>query len=307
LRKIRTDARERAVYIRRAKASRARGDLYAIKKEIIFVKFNEKFDIFVSKVALKFRPVLYYEEDNGRHARGLVQASGDLWAIHQAHLKANFGNHDIKLICFIYRRKEKIHTDRWVMSIRFTDPNWIDISAILIAPSDGIEKSLEKKSFKETLAQAQLVFSRVESEPGNRIRKLLKLVEKLPYDKAKELWYYDSWEIQALLNKGKERREKVWKEKDWERWKRHPFAGWPTYSRRGGITNQRLLESLMDSDKSAFESNNWMIKRYASGSNIENDYFQAFWDHFAQLKNDPNHLYSVFKGKSHGIHGRSKE
>lgn len=295
--KIRTDYAEREVYKKRARAGIKRGDRLVKKTRIRPIRFNENFETFAANVAYELRDAIVYRSDGGRFARGLVRASQQLWDIHKAHKHAKLPPHEIKLEYILFRREHGLNTGRWVMMIHFNDPNWIDMSGDMVIPGDAFKKSREEDSFEEVLAQAHLAMAGDATPQGARIRKLLALVDRLPYQKAKSLWYYDAWEIQAFLNAGKEKRKEMWERKDWKRWRRYPFASWNTYSIRGGITNQTLKASLLESDKWAFKGKEWLQKRKTSGSNIENDYFHAFFDHFVKLVADRQHLYSVYKAK----------
>jgi hypothetical protein len=60
-----------------------RGDLQVISVHPINPKFDPDFDVFAATVAYELRHRLYYRTDEGKNARGLVRATGDLATLHK--------------------------------------------------------------------------------------------------------------------------------------------------------------------------------------------------------------------------------
>jgi hypothetical protein len=297
MKKLETNYAEQEVYRKRYLAATKRGDRYIKKTRPLLVQFKNDLDNFGAQVAHSLRTYVVYRSDGGRFARGLVRASNDLEDIHKAYKASGFkSGWEMRLFAHLFRRKDKLHLNRWVMSIRFVAPDWIEVSDELVEASASTTKIIHQKGFQDFLEAAHLVSSTIETLRGIRIRKILELADRLPYHKAIKLWYYDPWEIQGFLDASREKRKKIFDTKRYKDWRRYPFAGWRKFNTYNGvITNEDIKRSLIDFHDDAYKSKMWYHKRETSGSNIENDYYRAFNSHLKKLENDSNHMYSIYK------------
>jgi hypothetical protein len=190
----RLDYAVREIFRKRADAARKRGDRYSSSMELHSVNFDSDFDKFAANVAHGLRTKVYYRSDGGNFARGLVRASGDLELIHKAYMASsppppNGGQ--IRLRAHFFRRKDPVAENRWVMSIRFTAPDWgfFDEDVIVASP-DRIRKG--RASLMDDVLQCALMFAdEISGTTGKRIRAMVALADRLDYPENENLWYYN--------------------------------------------------------------------------------------------------------------------
>src|SRR5688572_20087366 len=120
----RTDFTDIAVIDQRRQEAFERGDKRWVSRHRIEAEFDTDFDVFAANVAHELRTYLYYRTDNGKNARGLVRATGDLKVIHEILRTATPRKPNgtaIRLTAILERRRDPDANMRWVMAIRFND------------------------------------------------------------------------------------------------------------------------------------------------------------------------------------------
>jgi hypothetical protein len=162
------------------------------------VNYNSNFDEFAASVAFALRTMIVYRTDGGRFARGLVRATGDLQNIH-ADLRGTKvpDGSPVRLIARLYRRRDPIAANRWVMSIQFAhvteDVIHGDKDDPVVASPDVTDNS--NKHFTETVLHHAIVLfgdrHKFPGDRGDRIRKWLEIADRLGYPRNWNMWYYN--------------------------------------------------------------------------------------------------------------------
>jgi hypothetical protein len=178
---------------RRAEQAIARGDKYVGTPKPLTVAYAAAFDDFAARAAHELRHDMVYRSDGGRIARGIVRGSGDLKLIHEGLAADGIGPEDpVALVAHLFRRRDKLAPNQWVMSIRFrmqvssSDGQTFDIP---VDPVD-VQKQLCTASDK-VISAAALVAAGIQGEPGKRIRKMVAMADQRSCQHAAQLWYYN--------------------------------------------------------------------------------------------------------------------
>jgi hypothetical protein len=188
---------------RRARAALVRGDQPRPRKVVIIdVPYSADFDVFAANVAHAIRGEVVYRSDGGVFARGFVRASGDLNKLHDffRHPENRPGS-TVRLVGYLWRRRDPVASMHWVMSIRFALPT-IDIGqdeAEQITARQDVMVGLEKDLVEQILDQATTATdSSAWNRPDKwgidrvkRIRDWVHLAHFSGYPALLNLWYYD--------------------------------------------------------------------------------------------------------------------
>lgn len=315
-----TDHPKQATFRKRMLAAKRRGDVYMATTQPILVPFKKDFDSFAAEVAHQFRRHIVYRTDGGRFARGLVRASGDLKLIHEAYVALGQRENDkIRLVAVLFRRKDTTPEDRWVMSMRFSAPDWYDAEPDIIAPSDQTIAKIWKQGLNDFIDKALIISSEIHGEQGKRIKRLLEFADKLPYEKAINLWYFEPFMIIQYLDSSDNERKEMLRDaggaapSDADRdtytiprddfippknWARYPFRSWQRYTQRIDFWSaEQIKKSLLETDEDIKRSL-WEFERVKLSGNArrtETDLYTVFRDYLRGLQNNKNHLYSIYK------------
>jgi hypothetical protein len=263
----------------------------------VLVPFHSNFDEFAAKVAAELRHKIVYRTDGGRFARGLVRASGDLKLIHEAYMAAAAPPPDgvpVRLNAMLFRRKDRMATNRWVMSARFNAPDWIfeDEGDVVVAS----------------------VAQEIQGEPGKRIRKMVEMAEELGYPRNAEFWHYNRLLVEQYTNfwTGDQQRQYMshntqgrlpfdgWVAPYGE-WRRFPFRTLAAKcSALDAADCQSLLRAyLLDVDKEIYLSlahaNKQANRAAAGGGAAHSTLASGFIRHLKALQSSKDHLYSAYK------------
>ena len=178
---------------KRAAAAHARGDRYVASVRDKVFKFTTNFDTFAGEVAYGLRHTMVYRTDGGRFARALVRASGDLKIIHNAYVAANTPEGtDIRLEMYLVRRRDPNPTKRWLMSIRFRAPDWVeDNDPIVVVPDKTRLAHARCVLLDKLLGVLSIESPFVMGNEGIWLDKVLAIAERLDCPKNLDLWYYN--------------------------------------------------------------------------------------------------------------------
>lgn len=313
-----TDHAAREVYAKRMRQSKQRGDKYMGSPATVLVPFHSNFDEFAAKVAAELRHKIVYRTDGGRFARGLVRASGDLKLIHEAYMAAAAPPPDgvpVRLNAMLFRRKDPMATNRWVMSVRFNAPDWIfeDEGDVVVA-SAGVLAQGRENAMNHMLDHAVFVAQEIQGEPGKRIRKMVEMAEEHGYPRNAEFWHYNRLLVEQYTNfwTGDQQRQYMshntqgrlpfdgWVAPYGE-WRRFPFRTLAAKcSALDAADCQSLLRAyLLDVDKEIYLSlahaNKQANRAAAGGGAAHSTLASGFIRHLKALQSSKDHLYSAYK------------
>jgi hypothetical protein len=163
--------------------------------KVFTVKFDSNFDEFAARTAYALRFMIVYRTDGGKFARGLVRASGDLQNTHHDLLQGSVPNGaPIRLIARLYRRKDPVAANRWVMSIQFAIPDKDMIrgdNETIVASPEGTDRSQEK--MMQQMIHYGTLWFRSHQQLNDRTRRILYMLEiadRLGYPNNWNMWYY---------------------------------------------------------------------------------------------------------------------
>jgi hypothetical protein len=199
----RTDFTDVKIIDQRYREAVRRGDKKWVSVHRIKPKFDADFNIFAANVAHELRAYLYYRTDNGKNARGLVRASGDLEIIHKILLTATPRTPNGKVIqlnAILERRQDPQANMRWVMAIRFNDSDdvrFVDEDPVV---HESDVSSTQQKMMAQYLGHAQVVAAKMPGKAGERIRKLLSIADRLGYPRNWNLFIYNSALVFDFMN-----------------------------------------------------------------------------------------------------------
>jgi len=199
----RTDYTDREVFARHATESIRRHDKYTLEIVKIVVGFDPNFDEFAAKVAYELRTRTIYRSDGGKNARGLVRASGDLAKLHYIFRTGSpppAAGTKIGLIAILARRKDPRDTFRWIMSIRFNAPGWIDGDEMVVTASPAVTAKSDEQMMKNVIHYGALYFQDIHNDKGRRITKMVEIADRLGYPRNQDLWYYSSEAVDNYMN-----------------------------------------------------------------------------------------------------------
>ncbi len=321
-----TDFTPRPVFVRRASSSVRRGDQFIYSSGVLLVAFNPRFDDFVASVAYELRTKIVYRTDNGKFARGLVRASSELEAIHQAYLASALADGgDIRLVAHFYRRQDPRAFNRWMMSIRFTSPDWHffeeeTVKADAIRVQQGQARKMEL-----VLGCAALLTADIAGEPGKRIRRIIDLADRVGYPANLQLWYYNRELLRDYLSwRTSDPERKRWAQATGGRlpfdgyvsgrgnWRVFPFQGiFKQYSELDPLNcSAGLKKHFIVLDDYMFDSLENKVKgelartaplrselsKFGGGDSVvHGSLAEIFFRHLGALQASPNHLYSAYK------------
>lgn len=193
---------DRETFRKRARQAHKRGDKYMGKIEDIRVKFHPKFDQFAAAVAYAIRHKVVYRSDGGKFARGLVRASGDLQKIHAEYVNAStVAGATIRLKAKFWRRKDEKTLNRWVMSIRFSAPDWYgEEKGDEIIADEEVSKSAKARNLDNFIDRGLILCNDIPGKTGQRIKKFLEFADKLKYPHNINLWYYTEYAALHYVN-----------------------------------------------------------------------------------------------------------
>jgi hypothetical protein len=322
---LRTDHTAISELRKRAHDAIARGDKYVRSMGLVTTPFRAEFDDFAAGVAHELRHRIVYRSDGGRIARGLVRASGDLELIHKALKEGKLEDGEpVALEADLWRRKDPVAANRWVMSIRFRPTVSTfdeDNGAKMVTDPNDLQKRLCTATDK-LIRQAALVAADIPGEQGKRIRKMVEIADRLDCQRATQLWYYNravafeyfTWRTSdarrkemtsatagkmpfdgQILNSGA--------------WRLFPFKSLAQkYGAHSGMRDSELETILLDIDSAIFMTfadidaelsrNNLalsQLNQLPNGGSSMYGLAEPFLKHLIQLQKSPDHLYSAYK------------
>lgn len=154
----------------------------------INVPWDADYDKFVANVAYALRTRMTYRRDGGNFARGIVHASTMLQKIHKQYLATPPARGTpVALLAMLYRRK----TSRWMMSVDFRVPSSNKGDEIVItATPPAVTPVSEKDLMDMVIHYAVLVTENLTGDPGERMRGMVQIADRLGYPRNRDLWYY---------------------------------------------------------------------------------------------------------------------
>jgi len=188
------DYTAREVYEKHVKEAAQRHDILAFQVVgINDVPFDSNFDNFVSSVAYAIRGLVIYRSDGGNYARGLVRASGELEIIHKAYMALQSrppNGTPIKLGAALYRRKHPDPTQRWMMWIKFTAPDFEFGDEIVATADTSVVDQGWKNVTENMLRHAHEWIHTQHGDRAQRVDGMLKIADRLGYPKNWDMFYY---------------------------------------------------------------------------------------------------------------------
>jgi hypothetical protein len=316
----RTDSTPLEVLRKRAEAARQRGDKYVKSSGVMLIKFRNDFGEFAADVAHNLRREIVYRTDHGRFARALVRASGDLEVIHKAYVgQSTAEDAPIRLAAHFFRRRDPIAPNRWVMSIRFSAPDWGVFDADVVSADAERMRKAREALMDKVIDCAEMLADGIPGPQGERIRAMIDIAERLPFPTNEQLWYYNPHAMREYFSWHAQTDDKKRLEMTGATGGRLPFDGtyygtngsvvWRIYPLKtilrrygGSITsfcNPDIKKELTFMDNQIFESFSDMnveLNQTTLGGGASYSALQKrFLSHLVDLQNDKRHFYSVYK------------
>lgn len=310
-----TDHTPLSVLVKRDNAAMDRGDQYVASTRIITVKYAQNFDDFAANVAHKLRHWVVYRTDGGRFARALVRKSGSLEKLHKYWGANNITpSSPVELVATLYRRRDPLAFNRWVMEIFFDKPRPAVIDAetdIVVVTRDRIEE-LRSTAMDKVLGVAVTLAEKIPGEEGKRIRKFVKIADRLGSQAAMNLWYYNYNPMRVYIfhstpNQRKEMTEKTNGKMPFDG--RAPYANeeWRTYpfremANKHGLDDlvklsdavQRGLLTYDEKMLKGLNKINAQLSQLNLGGGTAYKGAKPFVEHIEELIKSPDHLYYAY-------------
>jgi hypothetical protein len=323
----RTDYTPRSVFAQRMRHHS--NDKYIGDTNVFIVRFDPDFNEFAANVAYALRFLIVYRTDGGKFARGLVRASDDLKHIHLALLDIPVQKATpIRLLARLYRRRDPLAANRWVMSIQFARgaADIVRGDDEPIAASQAVTDRSRCGLMDQIIHGSTILFS----EPKNhgphveRTLKMLAIADRLGCQKAWDLWVYSGPVVFAYVqlftgDPARKRMTAATAEKfpfngdsgydaAHGQWRIYPFQDAANACRGHSAEDCRNIAAFQisgaekqlalsmdaifqEKNKLALVSSFNKISSQKFGSSLVAD----FLDHIQSFIDDPNSLYSVFR------------
>jgi len=310
----RTDSTPLEVLRKRAEAARQRGDKYMKSSGVMLIKFRNDFDEFAADVAYNLRREIVYRTDDGRFARALVRSSGDLEVIHKAYLeKSTPEDAPIRLAAHFFRRRDRIAHNRWVMSIRFSAPDWGFFDADVVTADADQMRKLRRALIDKVIDCAEMFADEIPAPHGNRIRAMVDIADRLPHPANEGLWYYMPVPMWNYFSRGTSDEERIRMTSETGgklpfdgyaqpgQWRIYPFKDMARYYGNSSqlSCDPRIKEYLLQMDDGIFESLRKMHREdqisAGGGGATYSTLAKRFLSHIVDLQENKNHLYSAYK------------
>lgn len=322
--KHRTDHTPLSILRKRDNAAMDRRDQYVASTGTITVKYAQNFDDFAANVAHSLRHWVVYRTDGGRFARALVRKSGSLEELHKYWGANNITpGSTVELVATLYRRQDPLAFNRWVMEIFFDKPRPAVIDAeadIVVVTRDRIEK-LRSTAMDQVLGIAVTLAEKIPGEEGKRIRKLVKIADRLGSQAAMNLWYYNYNPMRVYIFHSTSKQKKEMTEKTngkmpfdgyapyaSEDWRTYPFREMANKNGLGDLVklSDAVMRGLLEYDRRMLvgmnKINSQLSQIRMGGGSVYKDAW-PFVEHLQKLLESPDHLYYAYDGstKDRGI------
>lgn len=177
---------------KRVRDSVEQGDRYVTELEPYSYAFRTDFDAFADGVAHSLRHTMVYRSDGGRFARSMVRLTGDLKLIHEAFKAVGTREGDpIRLQVIFVRRRDPAPPRRWMMSLRFRAPDWVDdADPIIVEPDPGRMQDRRCVAVERLLPMIAVQARTVAGAEGRHLRNLVEIASRQDCPAHVDMWYY---------------------------------------------------------------------------------------------------------------------